>query len=430
MRIEMPYEAEWIIDNIRSHGYEAFIVGGCVRDAVLGRIPGDWDITTSAKPEQVKEIFGKTVDTGLKHGTVTIIKHGKGYEVTTYRIDGEYLDGRHPETVEFTPDLREDLKRRDFTINAMAYSHETGIVDEFEGMEDLKRRVIRCVGCAGDRFTEDALRILRAVRFAAQLDFVIEDETYKAIVKIAPNLTHVSKERIQVELTKLLLSDHPEKIWMVDETGIADYVTSGFPEVFERELERENSYNTGENETPGACGCLVDGASRDTLKECWTGLAALPADKSHRWAGFLRHMTPEQAVKILRGLKLDNDTIGNVKSMVMAFQAPLAVDKVQIRKLLSRVTEYQFLGAMQLKKLDGDETVPELLQLFEEIREAGDCVSLKQLAVNGGDLLQQGLEKGKQIGDGLMYLLNLVLEEPKLNKKDILLEKINQFKKI
>lgn len=430
MRIEMPYEAEWIIDNIRSHGYEAFIVGGCVRDAVLGRIPGDWDITTSAKPEQVKEIFGKTVDTGLKHGTVTIIKHGKGYEVTTYRIDGEYLDGRHPETVEFTPDLREDLKRRDFTINAMAYSHETGIVDEFEGMEDLKRRVIRCVGCADDRFTEDALRILRAVRFAAQLDFVIEDETYKAIVKIAPNLTHVSKERIQVELTKLLLSDHPEKIWMVDETGIADYVTSGFPEVFERELERENALAAGRSEALGKCERSMDGASRDALKECWTGLAALPADKSHRWAGFLRHMTPEQAVKILRGLKLDNDTIGNVKSMVMAFQTPLAVDKIQIRKLLSRVTEYQFLGAMQLKKLDGDETVPELLRFFEEIKEAGDCVSLKQLAVNGGDLLQQGLEKGKQIGDGLMYLLNLVLEEPKLNKKDILLEKINQFKKI
>ena len=454
MRIEMPYEAEWIIDNIRSHGYEAFIVGGCVRDAVLGRIPGDWDITTSAKPEQVKEIFGKTVDTGLKHGTVTIIKHGSGYEVTTYRIDGEYLDGRHPETVEFTPDLREDLKRRDFTINAMAYSHETGIVDEFEGMEDLKRRVIRCVGCARDRFTEDALRILRAVRFAAQLDFVIEDEfegmedlkrrvircvgcakdrftedalrilravrfaaqldfviedeTYKAIAEIAPNLVHVSKERIQVELTKLLLSDHPEKIWMVDATGIAEYVTPGFTEVFERELESRSS--------------------RDPLKECWAGIAALPADKSHRWAGFLRHMTAEQAVKILRGLKLDNDTIGNVKNMITAFQAPLAVDKVEIRRLLSRVTEYQFLGAMQLKKLDGDETVPGILRLFEEIKEAGDCVSLKQLAVNGGDLLAKGLVKGKQIGDGLMYLLNLVLEKPELNKKDILLKKINQFK--
>ncbi len=426
VRIEMPYEAEWIINNIRSHGYEAFIVGGCVRDAVLGRIPGDWDITTSAKPEQVKEIFGKTVDTGLKHGTVTIIKHGNGYEVTTYRIDGEYLDGRHPETVEFTPDLREDLKRRDFTINAMAYSHETGIVDEFEGMEDLKRRVIRCVGCAKDRFTEDALRILRAVRFAAQLDFVIEDETYKAIAEIAPNLIHVSKERIQVELTKLLLSDHPEKIWMVDATGIAEYVTAGFPEVFERELERENAHGTGE-EVPGTCGLSSDGDSRNVLKECWAGITALPADKSHRWAGFLRHMTPEQAVKILRGLKLDNDTIGNVKNMITAFQAPLAADKVEIRKLLSRVTEYQFLGAMQLKKLDWDGTVPEILELFEEIKKAGDCVSLKQLAVNGGDLLAKGLEKGKQIGDGLMYLLNLVLEKPELNKKDILLEKIEQF---
>ena len=257
---------------------------------------------------------------------------------------------------------------------------------------------------------------------------MIEDETYKAIAEIAPNLVYVSKERIQVELTKLLLSDHPEKIWMVDATGIADYVTSGFPEVFERELERENSHNAGENETPGTSGCLVDGASRDALKECWIGLAALPADKSHRWAGFLRHMTAEQAVKILRGLKLDNDTIGNVKNMITAFQAPLAVDKVEIRRLLSRVTEYQFLGAMQLKKLDGDETVPGILRLFEEIKEAGDCVSLKQLAVNGGDLLAKGLVKGKQIGDGLMYLLNLVLEKPELNKKDILLEKINQFK--
>ena len=281
-------------------------------------------------------------------------------------------------------------------------------MDEFEGMEDLKRRVIRCVGCAKDRFTEDALRILRAVRFAAQLDFVIEDETYKAIAEIAPNLVHVSKERIQVELTKLLLSDHPEKIWMVDATGIAEYVTPGFTEVFERELESRSS--------------------RDPLKECCAGIAALPADKSHRWAGFLRHMTAEQAVKILRGLKLDNDTIGNVKNMITAFQAPLAVDKGEIRRLLSRVTEYQFLGAMQLKKLDGDETVPGILRLFEEIKEAGDCVSLKQLAVNGGDLLAKGLVKGKQIGDGLMYLLNLVLEKPELNKKDILLEKINQFK--
>ena len=240
--IKLPDDVQFIIHTLQLHGFEAYAVGGCVRDSILGREPGDWDITTSAMPEETKALFDKTFDTGIEHGTITVLLNHEGYEVTTYRIDGKYEDSRHPKEVTFTRNLKEDLLRRDFTINAMAYSHETGIVDEFEGMEDLKRRVIRCVGCAKDRFTEDALRILRAVRFAAQLDFVIEDETYKAIAEIAPNLVHVSKERIQVELTKLLLSDHPEKIWMVDETGIADYVTSGFPEVFERELERENSH--------------------------------------------------------------------------------------------------------------------------------------------------------------------------------------------
>lgn len=229
VRIEMPYEAEWIIRKIRERGFEAFAVGGCVRDTLLGRTPGDWDITTSAKPEEVKAIFGKTVDTGLQHGTVTIIKNRKGYEVTTYRIDGEYRDGRHPDSVEFTSSLLEDLKRRDFTINAMAYSHETGIVDAFDGMGDLEKKVIRCVGCPRDRFTEDALRILRAIRFAAQLGFSIEEETYQAIREIAPNLKNVSRERIQVELTKLLTSAHPEKIAMVEDTGISPYVTGDFP---------------------------------------------------------------------------------------------------------------------------------------------------------------------------------------------------------
>ena len=396
--------------RLRDAGYAVQAVGGCVRDCLLGRDPHDWDITTSAFPQEVREVFAgvPVIPTGEKHGTVTVLLGGSPLEITTYRVDGPYSDSRRPDSVAFTRSLREDLARRDFTVNAMAWSPEEGITDCFGGREDLAAGIIRCVGDPDRRFGEDALRILRAVRFAAQLDFVIEDETYKAIAEIAPNLVHVSKERIQVELTKLLLSDHPEKIWMVDATGIAEYVTPGFTEVFERELESRSS--------------------RDPLKECCAGIAALPADKSHRWAGFLRHMTAEQAVKILRGLKLDNDTIGNVKNMITAFQASLAVDKVEIRRLLSRVTEYQFLGAMQLKKLDGDETVPGILRLFEEIKEAGDCVSLKQLAVNGGDLLAKGLEKGKQIGDGLMYLLNLVLEKPELNKKDILLEKINQFK--
>ncbi len=400
MRIEMPRDVEWIIEKIRDHGFEAFAVGGCVRDTLLERQPGDWDITTSAKPEEVKGIFGKTVDTGLQHGTVTIIKNRNGYEVTTYRIDGEYHDGRHPETVEFTSNLKEDLKRRDFTINAMAYSHETEIVDEFGGMDDLANKVIRCVGLAHDRFTEDALRILRAIRFAAQLGFEIEEETYQAISDIAPNLKNVSKERIQVEMTKLLLSDYPEKVVMVEDKGICPYVTENFGEVFEQERE----------EIPGT----------------FAVIKTLPKEKSIRWAGFLRHMEPAKVRAILKGLKLDNETIDNGRVMVEAAQTPLAPEKPQIRKFLSRMSRYQFEGCLYLKELDGDTAVEEIRRLWREIEEAGDCISLKMLAVNGGDLMAAGVEKGKMIGETLAWLLDMVLEQPELNTKEVLLEKLRQ----
>lgn len=394
MRIEMPQDVEWIIGKIRKSGFEAFAVGGCVRDTLLGREPGDWDITTSAKPEEVKGIFGKTVDTGLQHGTVTIIKNRNGYEVTTYRIDGEYHDGRHPETVEFTSNLKEDLKRRDFTINAMAYSHETGIVDEFGGMEDLEEKTIRCVGRAHDRFTEDALRILRAVRFAAQLGFDIEDETYRAIADIAPNLKHVSKERIQVEMTKLLLSDYPEKVWMVEQTGISPYVAEGFGDVF---AQTDHSF-----------------AELKTLKK----------EKSMRWAGFLRHMEPNEVRRILKALKLDNETIDNSRTMVGAAKTPLEPEKPQIRRFLSKMTSYQFEGCLCLKELEGDPSVAEIRKLWAEIMEDGDCISLKTLAVNGSDLMAAGVEKGKGLGEALARLLDLVLEHPEWNEKSILLEKL------
>ena len=230
--IELPSQVEWILKKLRDRGYEAFAVGGCVRDTILNRKPGDWDITTSARPEQVKAVFGKTVDTGLQHGTVTVIRDHVGYEITTYRIDGEYEDGRHPKEVEFTADLREDLRRRDFTINAMAYSHETGLVDIFGGLEDLKAGRIRCVGNSLERFTEVALRIMRAVRFAAQLNFTIEEETWRALSAIAPNLSHVSKERIQTELTKTLLSGNPQGVLAMEETGMSPYMTQSFPDIF------------------------------------------------------------------------------------------------------------------------------------------------------------------------------------------------------
>lgn len=395
VRIQLPYEVEWVIGKIRDAGYEAFAVGGCVRDTLLGRTPEDWDVTTSARPEAVKAIFERTVDTGLQHGTVTVLKNRKGYEVTTYRIDGEYHDGRHPDSVEFTPNLLEDLKRRDFTINAMAYSHETGIVDEFGGMEDLKAGIVRCVGRPEDRFTEDALRLLRALRFSAQLGFEIEESTYAAIKTIAPNLAKVSKERVQAELTKLLLSAHPERILLLKETGLSAQIVPGFDAVFAPAL--------------------------------FSKLSRLPAEKSLRWAGFLLCQSTKQAEAVLKGLKMDNETIGNVSRMIEGAKETLPLEKPAVRRAMSRYTPYQLEGALKLKELMGSPDAGEIRRLREEIIRDGDCVSLKDLAVKGRDLLEAGVERGPMVGEILNHLFDLVLLHPEKNDRELLLKEVRRF---
>lgn len=424
--IHIPPAAEEIIGKLNKHGFEAYVVGGCVRDALLGREPGDWDITTSAKPEQVKAIFGRTIDTGIKHGTVTILRGRIGYEVTTYRIDGEYEDGRHPKSVEFTPDLVEDLKRRDFTMNAMAYNGEDGLVDVFGGQQDMKARLIRCVGRAEDRFTEDALRILRALRFAAQLDFEIEAETEAAVRKLAPNLVHVSKERIQTELTKLLLSEHPDRMQRVFDCGAAAYVSDTFAK-----LEPEK----------------IAVSPR------------LPATKRLRWAALLRHQSAEDAERVLRELKLDNDTIASVGTLVEWWRQPLGQTQADIRRVMSRMSPELFNELLRLKteilryyelpqnagKSEGSESasacdgkpdkevpdydrIPETAEQLADIlaaaagiRARGDCISLKTLAVTGGDLLAAGMKPGREIGAVLERLLEMVLECPERNTKEELM---------
>lgn len=412
MKIEVPQEVEWIIGKIREHGFEAFAVGGCVRDTLLSRTPGDWDITTSAEPEEIKRIFPRTVDTGLQHGTVTIIKNRKGYEVTTYRIDGEYHDGRHPDSVEFTKNLTEDLKRRDFTINAMAYSHETGVVDVFGGMDDLKAGIIRCVGSPTERFSEDALRILRAIRFSGQLNFEIEEETLNAVGALAPNLLKVSRERIQTELTKLLLSDHPERLILTENLGISRYVADGLHEIL-TEGERPEEKSEGLLPYP----------------RCLMGISSLPAEKSMRWAGFLRFTYPDAVRRFLKGLKLDNETIGNAKTMAEGFQTPLPEEKTAIRRMASRMTEYQFEGVLSLKAMEealpgfpGPKTAAGLSALWQEILASGDCLRMKDMAVNGGDLIAAGMKPGKEMGSTLEYLFGLVLEHPEYNQKEFLLD--------
>lgn len=385
-RIAMPPRVEYIIEKLRQGGFEAYAVGGCVRDTLLGRRPGDWDITTSARPQEVKRLFRRTIDTGIQHGTVTVLMDRIGYEITTYRIDGEYEDGRHPKKVAFTSELVEDLKRRDFTINAMAYSHETGIVDDFNGVKDLKDRVIRCVGNAMERFEEDALRILRAIRFSAQLDFAIEHETYEAISRIAPNIAKVSKERIQVELTKLLCSAHPEKICMVYETGISRYISPAFSRLPWQEFQPPKG---------------------------------LSAEKYVRWAAFLRLAGPEKAVEVLKDLKMDNETIGKVRTLAAWAGRALPPEAAAVRRAMSEMPPEVWDTLMEL-----NEYGEEIHSLTEEIRARGDCLDLKHLAVHGQDLIAAGVRPGKEMGRILQELLELVLECPERNERDSLLSEL------
>ena len=391
--IQMPAPVEQIILQLNAHGHEAYAVGGCVRDSLLGRRPEDWDITTSARPEEVKSVFKRTVDTGIAHGTVTVMVGKTGFEVTTYRIDGKYEDGRHPKEVIFTPSLEEDLKRRDFTINAMAYGKEEGIVDLFGGMEDLENRVIRCVGSPEERFSEDALRILRAVRFGAQLDFSIEEQTWEAIGTIAPNLGRVSKERILAELTKLLLSDHPERIAMVYERGMAPYISDQFAKA-----------------TP----------------PLWAGSELLPSKKHLRWAAFLRNEGEKEAAQVLKELKADNDTIAKARTLVYWCKKEMEPEKPAIRHVMSKMTPELYDDLLELKRylalsLPEKCRLEEVERLSREIREKGDCLYLKDLAVNGRDLMNAGIQPGPAVGRSLEYLLEAVLEEPERNKKECLL---------
>jgi len=310
----MPGNVKDIINVLQDKGYEAYAVGGCVRDAVLGKEPHDWDITTSALPEKIKELFSKTVDTGIEHGTVTVIMNGEGYEVTTYRIDGKYKDGRHPESVTFTPSLTEDLKRRDFTINAMAYNESEGLVDLFGGIGDIEKKKITCVGNPVDRFNEDALRILRAVRFAGTLGFDIEENTLKACSTVGKRLELVSRERIQVELDKLITSDHPEKIEIAWNVGIMEYIV---PEL-----------NFGNGIEDSACGKIKGSVAGKVEKSrgyedrkfIIDMLKVTENNHYVRWAALLSVFTRDEVRRILKGLKFDNKTVKYVSSMVERFR--------------------------------------------------------------------------------------------------------------
>lgn len=440
MQIILPEKVQYILHTLEEAGFEAYAVGGCVRDSLLGREPDDWDITTSARPQQVKAVFPRTIDTGIQHGTVTVMMGKEGFEVTTYRIDGEYEDSRHPKEVIFTANLVEDLKRRDFTINAFAYNDRSGIVDAFDGMTDLQNGIIRCVGEAKERFTEDALRMMRAVRFSAQLGYSIEEKTKEAIIELAPNLKNISAERIQVELVKLLQSPHPDYLRIAYDLGITKVILPEFDRAMETPQNNPHHvYNVGEHllhtllyvkpdRSLRIAALLHDIAKPDTEETDSDGISHF---HGHADAG------EEKAAAILRRLKFDNDTISKVKKYVKYHDYKIEPRPRAVRRALNKIGKEYFEQILELKQADmlaqstyqreeKEENLRQVRALYEEILRKEECVSLKELALTGKDLMELGVPQGKQLGMILQQLLEDVLENPEHNTREYLVTLVQQ----
>lgn len=436
VRISLPEKVSYIINTLQAHGYEAYAVGGCVRDSILGRIPDDWDITTSATPLETKQLFPRTFDTGIEHGTITVMMEKEGFEVTTYRVDGKYEDSRHPKEVTFTRCLKEDLLRRDFTINAMAYNDSEGIVDIFGGIEDLEHKIIRCVGDAEARFGEDALRILRTVRFAAQLGFQIEESTQQGIRKLAPTLANISAERIQVELIKMLVSPNPGLLRTAYELGITNVILPEFDAMMATTQETpHHMYTVGEHTLKGIEGIRADKILRLTMLFHDIAKPVMKTMDEDGTAHFIGHDSKGVAMTkaILKRLKFDNDTLGKVTKLVQYHDYRIAAEPKEVRKAVNKIGEDLFPYYQEVRRADvmaqseymREEKLKNLSEVeacYQGVLERGECMTMKALAVTGNDLIAAGMKQGKQLGVVLNRLLEMVLEEPALNTKEKLLE--------
>ena len=355
LKIRIPEQVNTILEKLHASGHEAYVVGGCVRDALLGREPNDWDITTSALPTQVKEIFPRTIDTGLKHGTVTVLIGRGSYEVTTYRVDGVYEDGRHPKQVTFTPSLSEDLMRRDFTINAMAYDPVSGLVDLFDGQKDLTDGIIRAVGDPAQRFAEDALRILRAFRFAAQLGYEIDPETLRAASALSGTLVKISSERIREELEKILLSENPDILMKAYEAGVTSVFLPEFDVCMETPQNNpHHCYNVGEHSIWSTALIRRDRILRLTMLLHDFGKPVTRTTDERGLDHFRSH--PEESYKIaktiLQRLKYDNETIRKVTTLVRYHDLRMRLTEPAVRKAIVRIGADLFPYYLEIQHAD------------------------------------------------------------------------------
>jgi tRNA nucleotidyltransferase (CCA-adding enzyme) len=436
MKITLPSNAKMILDTMHKAGFEAYVVGGCVRDALLGREPGDWDITTNALPQDIKKLFKRTIDTGIQHGTVTVMVGKEGYEVTTYRIDGKYEDSRHPSEVTFTKSLTEDMKRRDFTINAMAYSEEEGIIDRFGGMEDLENKLIRCVGDPMERFSEDALRIMRAVRFSAQLDYKIEEETQEAIKKLAPTLEKISAERIQTELVKLLVSPHPERIRDAYELGVTAVILPELDKcMVTPQYNPHHVFTVGEHIIQTLTYVPNDKVLRLTMLMHDLAKPETMTVDEIGIGHFYGHAQKgaDMARGIFKRLKFDRETMDLVCKLVLYHDDRFPPTEKNVRRAMNRVgvKELELLfdvryadtmAQSSLKRKENLDGIEEARRVYKHILEEQQCVTIKELAVNGSDLIALGISPGKKLGEILNAMLEDVLEEPDHNNREYLLD--------
>lgn len=441
MTIELPKEVKSIIETLENEGYEAYAVGGCIRDALLGRQAKDWDITTDAVPQEIKRIFPVTIDTGIAHGTVTVRKNKKSFEVTTYRTDGKYNDGRHPESVTFVRDLKEDLRRRDFTVNALAYNEKVGLVDEFNGIEDLNNRIIRCVENPDRRFSEDALRMMRAVRFVAQLGFEMDSDTKDSIKKLAHTLDRISVERICDELIKLICTDRPETMKLMYELGLTSVFFPEWDKMMETpQNTKHHRGSVGEHtifvlqNVPATKAMRLAALLHDVGKPVCKRTDKKGADH------FVGHpqVGADMAKGIMRRLKLDNDTIGYVSRLVRYHDDRPNLTKRNVRRCLNRMGEDLFpdmfdlrradiLGQSDYKQEEKFREIQGFKDFYEEIIADNECISLKDLVITGSDVIKLGVPSGPKVGELLKSALEIVIDNPDNNDTEILLNHVQKI---
>ncbi len=434
MTISIPDNVKIILQRLNNAGFEAYCVGGAVRDSIMGLTPGDWDITTSALPEETRELFKdyKTVDTGLKHGTLTVVMDKTPYEITTFRIDGEYGDNRHPKNVTFTGKVADDLSRRDFTVNALAYNENVGLVDLYDGQGDIYNSIIRTVGNADVRFNEDGLRIMRALRFSATLGFEIEEETKKSIHKNKDLLKNISAERLALELTKLICGKNAFNILMEYPDVLAVFIPEIAPAVNFKQFGKKHAYDVWEH----ICH-TVDTIPNDRILRLTMLLHDLGKVPTHKLndkgdSTFKNHAAVggEMAKEILTRLKFDKKTINRVSFLVGCHDFEPPETKTELKKHLKNKTPEDIKTLLVIKKSDRgalsesyrdiSEGSAQALKWLEEIERNNECCTISQLAINGKDLEKNGF-KGEEIGKALNDILDAVIENKAENNKTALL---------